>query len=210
MRARKKRRGLPEHPAEIRIREKGGAALKAEPDQMEEEPGTVAGRSRARGFIVVAVLWILAALSALVLIYLTYVTNTAIVVAGSTDRVQAEALETAGVELAAYQLTAANEISRPTSGTFNARVGTGKITVTFRSEAARIDLNTAPKGLLTGFMIGLGATPSASWPGARRPNWAIRIRKTPSIAPWASPICRATRRSPRPRNCGWCRESRPP
>jgi len=127
---------------------------------MEEEPGTVAGRSRARGFIVVAVLWILAALSALVLIYLTYVTNTAIVVAGSTDRVQAEALETAGVELAAYQLTAANEISRPTSGTFNARVGTGKITVTFRSEAARIDLNTAPKGLLTGFMIGLGATPS--------------------------------------------------
>jgi hypothetical protein len=40
----------------------------------------------ARGFIVVAVLWMLAALSALVLIYLTYVTNTALVVAGSTDR----------------------------------------------------------------------------------------------------------------------------
>lgn len=59
-----------------------------------------------RGFIVVAVLWILAALSALVLIYLTYVTNTAVVVAASTDRVQADALATAGVELAAYQLTA--------------------------------------------------------------------------------------------------------
>ena len=56
-------------------------------------------RQNARGFIVVAVLWILAALSALVLIYLTYVTNTAVVLAGSTDRVQAEALETAGVEL---------------------------------------------------------------------------------------------------------------
>jgi hypothetical protein len=41
-----------------------------------------------RGFIVVAVLWILAALSALVLIYLTYVTNTAVVMAVSTDRVQ--------------------------------------------------------------------------------------------------------------------------
>ena len=42
-----------------------------------------------RGFIVVAVLWILAALSALVLIYLTYVTNTAVIVAGSTDRILA-------------------------------------------------------------------------------------------------------------------------
>jgi general secretion pathway protein K len=117
-------------------------------------------RQNARGFIVVAVLWILAALSALVLIYLTYVTNTAVVVAGSTDRVQAEALETAATELAAYQLTAVKEDVRPTSGTFDARVGTGKISVTFRSEAARIDLNAAPKGLLAGLLIGLGAAPS--------------------------------------------------
>jgi len=117
-------------------------------------------RRNARGFIVVAVLWILAALSALVLIYLTYVTNTAVVVAGSTDRVQAEALETAAIELAVYQLTAAKEDVRPTSGTFDARVGTGKISVTFQSEAARIDLNAAPKRLLAGLMIGLGAAPS--------------------------------------------------
>jgi general secretion pathway protein K len=119
------------------------------------------GKQRnARGFIVVAVLWILAALSALVLIYLTYVTNTAVVVAGSADRVQAEALQTAGVELAVYQLTAVNEARRPTSGTFNARVGAGKVSVTFRSEAARVDLNAASKGLLAGLMIGLGAAPS--------------------------------------------------
>jgi general secretion pathway protein K len=114
----------------------------------------------ARGFIVVAVLWILAALSALVLIYLTYVTNTAVVVAGSTDRVQTDALASAGVELAAYQLTALKEDARPTSGTFDARIGAAKVTVTFRSEAARIDLNAAPKSLLTGLMIGLGAAPS--------------------------------------------------
>src|SRR5882724_6607653 len=114
----------------------------------------------ARGFIVIAVLWILAALSALVLIYLTYVTNTAVVVAGSTDRVQAEALVTAGVELAAYQLTTPKDGLIPTSGTFNARVGVAKIAVTFRSEAARVDLNTAPKGLVSGLMIGLGASPA--------------------------------------------------
>src|ERR1700738_4906156 len=108
---------------------------------MEFDFGSSGKRQNARGFIVVAVLWILAALSALVLIYLTYVTNTAVVVAGSTDRVQAEALETAAIELAAYQLTAVKEDVRPTSGTFDARVGAGKISVTFRSEAARIDLN---------------------------------------------------------------------
>jgi general secretion pathway protein K len=113
-----------------------------------------------RGFIVVAVLWILAALSALVLIYLTYVTNTAVVVAVSTDRVQADALATAGIELAAYQLAAVKEDARPSSGTFNARMGAARVSVTFRSEAARIDLNAAPKGLLTGLIIGLGGAPT--------------------------------------------------
>jgi general secretion pathway protein K len=117
-------------------------------------------RTGTRGFIVVAVLWILAALSALVLIYLTYVTNTAVVVAGSTDRLQTEALAGAGVELAALQLAARTEAARPSSGTFNARVGAGRVFVTFRSEAARVDLNLAPKGLLSGLMAGLGASPS--------------------------------------------------
>src|SRR5688572_5830709 len=95
-----------------------------------------ANEKNSRGFIVVAVLWILAALSALVLIYLSYVSNTAIVVATSADRVQTEALVTAGVELAAFQLSGVNEAVRPTSGTFNARVGGGRVIVTFRSEAA--------------------------------------------------------------------------
>jgi general secretion pathway protein K len=122
------------------------------------QPG-LTSKANARGFIVVAVLWILAALSALVLIYLTYVTNTAVVVAGSTDRIQAEALVSAGVELAAYQLMTVKDGLRPTSGTFNARVGQGRVFVTFRSEAARVDLNAAPKALLAGLMTGLGVTP---------------------------------------------------
>jgi general secretion pathway protein K len=135
--------------------------LRAEP--AATQPGLKSrarARARARGFIVIAVLWILAALSALVLIYMTYVTNTAVVVAASTDRVQAEALETAAVELAVYQLSAVKGEVRPTSGTFDARVGAGKVSVTFRSEAARIDLNAAPKSLLSGLMIGLGTAPS--------------------------------------------------
>lgn len=121
---------------------------------------SIAAKGSARGFIVVAVLWILAALSALVLVYLTYVTNTAVVVAAGTDRVQGEALVAAGAELAAFQLLNANDAARPTSGTFNARVGAGRVVVTFRSEAARVDLNAAPKSLLAGLITGLGANPS--------------------------------------------------
>ena len=118
--------------------------------------------SGARGFIVVAVLWILAALAALVLVYLVYVTNTAVVVAVSTDRVQTEALATAAVELTAYQLTSAREDVRPTSGTFDAKIGAHRVSVIFRSEAARIDLNSASKELLAGFIAGFGANPSAA------------------------------------------------
>ena len=70
----------------------------------------------------------------------------------SADRVQTEALVTAGVELAAFQLAGVSEAVRPTSGTFNARVGGGRVIVTFRSEAARVDLNAAPKGLLAGLI----------------------------------------------------------
>ncbi|HEY4975446.1 MAG TPA: hypothetical protein VII41_17670 [Steroidobacteraceae bacterium] len=96
------------------------------------------------------------------LIYLTYVTNTAVLVAGSSDRVQRDALESAGVELAVYRLAGVKQDARPTSGTFNARVGAGKVSVTFRSEAARIDLNAAPKALLAGLMTGLGAASSSA------------------------------------------------
>jgi general secretion pathway protein K len=117
-----------------------------------------AGLRDNRGFIVVVVLWILAALAALALIYLSYVTNTAITVAVNADRLQADALVNAALELAAYRLTGQDETARPTSGTFNARVGAGRVSVTFRSEAARIDLNTAPKPMLAGLMTTLGVS----------------------------------------------------
>ncbi|RXH08736.1 type II secretory protein PulK [Bradyrhizobium guangzhouense] len=123
-----------------------------------------------RGFIVIVVLWMLAALATLALIYLSYVTNTAVTVAVNTDRLQADALMNAGLELTAYRLTAQSEAARPTSGTFNARVGAGRIAVTFRSEAARIDLNAAPKAMLIGLMTtGLGVS------AADAPDYADRI-----------------------------------
>ncbi|WP_426441648.1 general secretion pathway protein GspK [Bradyrhizobium genosp. P] len=127
---------------------------------MTTAPGHAGRQGSERGFIVIAVLWILAALAALVLVYLTYVTNTAVVVAGSTDRIQAEAMVTAGLELTALKLLGDTNTTRPSSGIFNARVGPGRVFVTFRSEAARVDLNLASKGLLSGLMAGFGVSPS--------------------------------------------------
>jgi general secretion pathway protein K len=115
-----------------------------------------ARRTGERGFIVVAVLWILATLSALVLIYLIYVTDTAVIVAGSTDRVQNEALMTGAVELAASQLANSPDTDRPTHGKLDTRLGAGRIAVAYRSEDARVDLNTASKELLSGLIGGFG------------------------------------------------------
>jgi general secretion pathway protein K len=111
------------------------------------------------GFIIVAVLWILAALATLVSIYAIYVTNSAIAVSASSDAILADPLVTAGVELAAYQLIGVQKDKRPTVGNFTARVGTARLAVAFQTEAARIDLNAASKELLTGLFVGLGAMP---------------------------------------------------
>jgi general secretion pathway protein K len=114
------------------------------------------------GFIIVAVLWILAALATLVSIYAIFVTNSAIAVSASSDAIIADPLVSAGVELAAYQLIGVQADKRPTVGNFTARVGTMRLVVAFQTEATRIDLNAAPKELLAGLVVGLGAAPLAA------------------------------------------------
>jgi general secretion pathway protein K len=111
------------------------------------------------GFIIVAVLWILAALATLVSIYAIYVTNTAIAVTASGDAVLADPLVSAGVELAAYQLLGQADDKRAAIGQFTARIGAARIAVAFQTEAARIDLNEAPKELLVGLLVNFGASP---------------------------------------------------
>lgn len=114
-----------------------------------------------RGFIVVAVLWILGALATLASIYAVYVVDTAVALALHDERIQAEALVTAGLELTVHRVTATTD-GRPSSGRFVFRVGNAGVTVEFRSEAARIDLNTAPKELLAGLFTALGAPRNAA------------------------------------------------
>jgi general secretion pathway protein K len=111
------------------------------------------------GFVLVAVLWILAALATLASIYSSYTVNTAAASRVTDDRVQTEASIRAGVEMAVFRQLALPEKVRPVRGGFDMRVGRTGIAVRFRSEGARIDLNAAPADLLTGLFIAVGVDP---------------------------------------------------
>jgi general secretion pathway protein K len=117
---------------------------------------------RDSGFIVVAVLWILAALAALVSVYTVHVIDTAVGSRLGEIRLEAEALIEAGLELAAFRLTSGTAKSPPTSGAFVTRIGNAQVEVSFRSEGARIDLNAAKKALLVGLLTSLGADTDAA------------------------------------------------
>lgn len=109
------------------------------------------------GFIVVAVLWILAALATLASVYAIYVANSVIATRLHDDGIQAHALMSAAIDLSTYQLTSVSEQDRPLRGVFNLRLGGANVAVEFSSEAARIDLNSAQKDLLTGLFVACGA-----------------------------------------------------
>ncbi|MBV8664371.1 MAG: general secretion pathway protein GspK, partial [Hyphomicrobiales bacterium] len=107
------------------------------------------------GFVLLAVLWMIAALAALASIYLAYARTSA---AGSGlpgERLQAEAALHAGLELAAYHALAATE-PRQKAGHFETPLGRARVTVDYLPESARINLNAAPKELLSGLIATLG------------------------------------------------------
>src|SRR5437588_10409576 len=99
-------------------------------------------RNLPDGFIVVAVLWILGALATLGWLYAVYVIDTATAFAVHDDRLQAQALVSAGLELTAQQVTSTPN-ARPSHGGFSVRLGNANVAVQFYSESARIDLNQA-------------------------------------------------------------------
>src|ERR1044072_4344667 len=116
---------------------------------------------RNDGFIIVAVLWILAALATLAAVIAIYVVNTATAFAVHDERVQAEGLTRAAIELSLYNIVRDPE-QPPSRGAFSFRMGTASVATEFNSEMARIDLNAASKPLLAGLFIGLGAPSQAA------------------------------------------------
>lgn len=118
--------------------------------------------SRQRGFVIVAVLWILLALSSLAMVFTAYLSASARELAVSDTDLRTEALVSASLELTAYQLTLAGDKARPPRGSFHFGMDDASVLVTFTSEAARIDLNFAPKEVLAGLFAVLGASKDAA------------------------------------------------
>ncbi|MGC2084392.1 MAG: type II secretion system minor pseudopilin GspK [Bradyrhizobium sp.] len=124
--------------------------------------GAISRRYKAfgseRGFVLVAVLWLLAALAALAAIFSAFLANSARAIAVNDNALQTEALVSAAVELTAYQLGLSGD-KRPSLGAFHTRLNGAEISVSFVAESARIDLNHAQKPLLAGLLTVLGAAP---------------------------------------------------
>ncbi len=119
-------------------------------------------RHREAGFVIVAVLWILAALAALVSVYSRHVIETSIGSKLGETRLEAEAAIKAGIELAAHRLIAPAEKTVPRFDSFTRKVGKARVEVELRSEGARVDLNLAKKPLLQGLFAVLGADSDAA------------------------------------------------
>ena len=121
------------------------------------QPVRPTAQSSERGFVIVAVLWILVALSTLAMIFSVYLSNSARALGATDIGVQSEALVSASLELAAYQLLSADEKARPAQGSFRFRMDDAAVLSTFTSEAARVDLNKASKEMLANLFEVLGA-----------------------------------------------------
>ncbi len=115
------------------------------------------GVLNSESFVLVAVLLMLAALAAFVGAFAVYAANTAVSVRLGDARLRTDALVNSAVELTAYHLIGLDDTSRPSSGAFRFQLGHAKVAVEFRTEGARIDLNFAPKELLSGLFATLGA-----------------------------------------------------
>jgi general secretion pathway protein K len=124
---------------------------------VQPKPRHAVATSSERGFVIVAVLWILVALSALATIFSVYLSNSALALAVTDTGLQTEALVSASLELTTYQLLLAGDKARPAQGSFRFRLDNAEVVVAFTSEAARVDLNFASKEMLANLFAVLGA-----------------------------------------------------
>ena len=124
--------------------------------------------SSERGFVIIAVLWILMALSALAVIFSLYLSGSARALSAIDTALWTEALVSASLELTTYQLLLPGDAARPAQGSFHFRMDNADIVVAFKSEAARIDLNFAPKDVLAKLFTEFGAGEAAAQEYANR------------------------------------------
>jgi general secretion pathway protein K len=129
---------------------------------MRQDQVPATAMSSKRGFVIVAVLWILMASSALAVIFSLYLSGSARALSVNDTALRTEALVSASLELTTYQLLLPGDAERPAQGSFHFRMDNADVVVAFKSEAARIDLNFAPKDVLAKLFAGFGANEAAA------------------------------------------------
>nr|WP_244422921.1 type II secretion system protein GspK [Bradyrhizobium sp. ORS 278] len=107
-------------------------------------------------------------LAALVVIVSQQMGSSARLLRFEDDAVEADALISAGIELSAYRLLQAKDEDRPKQGSFRLMLGGNDIAVTYVNEAARVDLNTAPRDMLENLFVAVGSERDAATEYAER------------------------------------------
>ncbi len=128
------------------------------------------------GFVLIAVLWIIATLSALASIYALYVHATVSGLEAYDRELNVEAAARAAVEVTALRILSTPEQLRPHSGEFELALGDTRLRARYASENCRVDLNAAPKELLEALFLASGA-------GDDAPTYAANVIAARSGAP---------------------------
>jgi general secretion pathway protein K len=125
------------------------------------------GPERRRGMVLVMVLWSIALLSALAMAASVTFRGFAGIAAVGRDRVQGEALFTAGLEVAAGMVTGSGD--RPfTELETTVKLSTGVVRARLSDEGGRIDIGKAPVEVLTSLLRAVGASDAQASGAAQR------------------------------------------
>jgi general secretion pathway protein K len=119
-----------------------------------------------RGIVLVTVLWSIALLSALAMSASLTFREFAGVMAVSRDRVQADALLTAGLEIAAGVVGDTERSFAETE--FGVDLSTGSVRMRLADEGGRIDIGKAPAAVLAALLRSVGAPAAAAEAAARQ------------------------------------------
>ena len=141
------------------------------------------GRDRRRGVVLVMVLWSIALLSALAMAASVSFRAFAGIAAIGRDRVQGEALFTAGLEMAAAMVRSLD--GQPLTDTeTTVNLSTGAVRARLNDEGGRIDIGKAPTEVLAALLRAVGAPDLAAEDAARRiVQWRNRDNKGPPGTP---------------------------
>src|SRR5216684_8457942 len=141
-----------------------GACLsrrRSRPARPRRKVGPMKRGDSRRGMVLVTVLWSISLLSALAMAASVTFRGFAGVMAVERDRVQGEALLTAGLETAAGIMDTSSDSPLAEIET-TMTLGTGAVRVRLNDEGGRIDIGKAPVELLASMLRSIGAPEAAA------------------------------------------------